>query len=448
MQALFYVTEKSTSGARLLLHPLQSLEKIRCVLNTREFSHIFHYESALHKYEAYGGHMVQKSLTALLADTATDDNAGQIASQGFTFQEWYAVLLITELLELPDDFALGVEVKEDISVLDSASTPTKIEFCQVKTNEQAIAWTLKELHAKGRKLKDGSHPPSILGKLYKRRQEFLGHPTKLRFVSNTSFKIKDGKGDALTSHDYQLTSLTAAGKKVVGRALAEQLSLQEGDIDLTDVRLHRSDLSLGRQHLFISGKLSDLAHKQLIPFEVPQPVVAALMLASDVRSRGSNTSFAATFEELRKKRLISRSDALATLSNLSKPSKSVADIFDDGIELLRRDPEHDYGEVEEIQEQRASVLLALTDRTNSLTKRQVLTLLDCYKKVKNSSSPDKKKLSSYINRVASDARVENPDVFTMAEKPFLQALTLMVIRNGIDINVFTAAANSKSEVEK
>lgn len=391
---------------------------------------------------------MQKSLAALLADTANDDNAGQVASQGFTFQEWYAVLLITELLEKPGDFALGIEVKEDICVLDSPSIPTKIEFCQVKTNEQAVAWTLSELHKRGRKLKDGTFPPSILGKLYKRRHEFLGHPSKLRFVTNTSFKIKDSKADAINSHDYQLTSLSEGGKSLVAKALANQLALSETEIDLRDVRLHRSDLSLGQQHLFISGKLSDLARRQLIPFQVPQPVVAALMLVSEVRSKGSNTSYAATFEELRAKRLFARNDAITTLSLLSNASKSISEIFDEGIELLCRDQEHDYGQVEEIKDQRAAVLLALTDRTNVLTKTQLMVLVDCYKLVKGSDSPDKKKFRTYIARVASDASAANPEAFTMVAKPLLQALTLMVIRNGIDINVFTAPAYSEFEAAK
>lgn len=391
---------------------------------------------------------VKKSLTALLADTANDDNAGQIASQGFTFQEWYAVLLITELLEKPDDFALGIEVKEDISVLDSPTAPTRIEFCQVKTNEQAVAWTLAELHKKGKQLKDGSFPPSVLGKLYKRRHEFAGHPSKLRFVSNSSFKIKDGVDDAINSHDYHLTSLSDGGRKIVSKALASQLALAEADIDLTDVRLHRSDLSLGQQQLFISGKLSDLAHKQLIPFQVPMPVVAALMLASDVRMKGSNTSYAATFKELRAKRLIARSDALATLSRLSNPTKSTADIFDEGVKLLRNEPDYDYGEVEEIHDKRAAVMLALSDRTNIQTKRQLVTLAERYKLIKNSSSPDKKKLSSYMKRVAGDALIINPEAFSMVTLPFLHALSLMVIRNGIDIDVFTSTANPQSEVTK
>lgn len=386
-----------------------------------------------------------KSLTALLADTAKDDNSGQIASQGFTFQEWYAVLLITELLETADDFALGIEVKEDISVLDSPSDPTEVVFCQVKTNEQAVAWTLSELHKRGKKLKDGTYQPSVLGKLYKRRHEFSGHPTRLRFISNSGFKVKDGKDDAINTHDYHLTSLSATGRKVVAKALAEQLSLSESDIDLADVRLHRSDLPLGKQHLLVSGKLSELAQRQLLPFQVPQPVVAAYMLASEVRSKGSNTSFAATFEELRSKRLIARSDAMRTLTLLSQPSKTTADIFDEGIVLLQREPDHDYGEIEEIQEMRASVLLTLTDRTNALTKRKLIALMTAYELVKSSNALEKKKLSTYIKLVSAEAVKKDPEAFYMQPKPLLRALTLMVIRNGID-NVLIAETNPKSEV--
>ena len=104
--------------------------------------------------------------------------------------------------------------------------------------------------------------------------------------------------------------------------------------------------------------------------------------------------------------------------------------------------------MEEIKDQRAAVLLALTDRTNVLTKTQLMVLVDCYKLVKGSDSPDKKKFRTYIARGASDASAANPEAFTMVAKPLLQALTLMVIRNGIDINVFTAPAYSEFEAAK
>jgi hypothetical protein len=50
--------------------------------------------------------------------------------------------------------------------------------------------------------------------------------------------------------------------------------------------------------------------------------------------------------------------------------------------------------------------------------------------------------------VANDALTTNPEAFPMVAKPFIHALALMVIRNGIDINVFTTATNSQPEAAK
>jgi len=75
---------------------------------------------------------VQDSLDLVLRDRPIDEKNGVNASLGFTFQQWWAALSIAELLGSGNDFAVGVEVKEDIAILDSAQSPTKVEFCQVK----------------------------------------------------------------------------------------------------------------------------------------------------------------------------------------------------------------------------------------------------------------------------------------------------------------------------
>ena len=80
----------------------------------------------------------QDSLDLVLRDRPIDEKNGVNASLGFTFQQWWAALSIAELLGSGDDFAVGVEVKEDIAILDSAQSPTKVEFCQVK-NMSAMA---------------------------------------------------------------------------------------------------------------------------------------------------------------------------------------------------------------------------------------------------------------------------------------------------------------------
>ncbi|WP_143432980.1 dsDNA nuclease domain-containing protein [Herbaspirillum camelliae] len=383
----------------------------------------------------------------LLADKPEDDKAGQVAAQGFTYQEWYAVLLIAELLEKEDDFAVGMEVKEDIAVLDSATAPTTVEFCQVKTNEQVIAWTFEELHkAPSRRLKDGTFPLSILAKLYKRRHQFAGAPTKLRFVTNTAIKLKETTG-SVNLHEYRLESLAETAKKTVAAALARQLELDAGTITLDEIRLHRSDLPLGQQHLFISGKLSDLAHRRKFEFKVSQPAIAATMLASEMRKRGSNTGFASTFEELKTRRLMTRGDALQTLILVSEPPPGIDDIFKDVLSRLDAE-DYDFAMVDDIRMQKVALLSAMSDRTNMLFKRQVTTLVDCYKPLKVERGPDTKKLGSFMERLTAEALKKNEQDFAAMEMPFIHALSLMVIRNGIDINVFTVATNSQLKGEE
>ncbi|MCI1004285.1 dsDNA nuclease domain-containing protein [Herbaspirillum sp. C7C8] len=383
----------------------------------------------------------------LLADKPGDDKAGQVAAQGFTYQEWYAVLLIAELLEKEDDFAVGMEVKEDIAVLNSATAPTSVEFCQVKTNEQATAWTFEELHkASSRRLQDGTLPLSILAKLYKRRHQFAGAPTKLRFVTNTSIKLKETTG-SVNLHEYRLESLAETAKKAVSTALAKQLELDASAITLDEIRLHRSDLPLGQQHLFISGKLSDLAHRRKFEFKVSQPAIAATMLASEMRKRGSNTGFASTFEELKVKRLMTRQDALQTLIQVSEPPPGIDDVFN--AVLNRLDAEgHDFAMVDDIRMQKVPLLSAMSDRTNALFKRQVTTLVDCYKALKVERGPDTQKLGSFMERLTAESLKKNKQDFVAVEMPFIHALSLMVIRNGIDVNVFTVAANSQPKGEE
>lgn len=383
------------------------------------------------------------SLASLLADDPDDDNSGQVATQGFGYQEWYAVLLVTELLEKTDDFAVGLEVKEDIAVLDSPTEPTKVDLFQVKTNEQAVAWSLNELHRKGRKLKDGTNPPSILGKLYKRRHEFTGHPTTLRFISNSSFKIPTDSVQ-VNAHNFHLPDLCDKSKKALCSALSAQLSIAESDIDLDKIHLHRSNLPLAQQHFFISGKLSNLAGNGSLPFKVPQPVIAATMLASEVKAKASNTGFCSTLDELKSARVFSRSDALKTLSLLSNPPKSLEDTFFEGIDRLNHES-YDYLGVQNIKKQLSPLLTAVADRTNILFKNQVRALARCSEELTTLAIPATKQLGSFMEAVAEKARDEHPHDFITVDKPFLLALSLMVIHNGINIDVLSTEASPESE---
>lgn len=83
---------------------------------------------------------VPDSLELVLRDRPTDEKNSVNATLGFTFQQWWAALSIAELLGTGNDFAVGVEVKEDVAILDSALSLTAVEFCQVKKHERDGVW--------------------------------------------------------------------------------------------------------------------------------------------------------------------------------------------------------------------------------------------------------------------------------------------------------------------
>ena len=86
----------------------------------------------------------QDDLDVILRDRPKDEKNGADATLGFTFEQWWAALVIAERLEGGEDFAVGVEVKEDVAILDSSQAPTKVEFCQIKKREQEGLWAFKD----------------------------------------------------------------------------------------------------------------------------------------------------------------------------------------------------------------------------------------------------------------------------------------------------------------
>ncbi|ARP54243.1 hypothetical protein ALFP_2356 [Alcaligenes faecalis] len=274
----------------------------------------------------------------------------------------------------------------------------------------------------------------------------MGNQTTLRFVSNTSFKVSSGNAN-VNAHDFHLPTLSDQPKQELCKSLASQLSVVEADIDLNQFHLHRSNLPLADQHLIISGKLSELSSNGSLPFGVPQPVIAAMMLASEVRAKASNTNFCSTFDEIKSARAISRTDVLKTLAALSDPPKSLADTFAEAVERLNSES-YNFLSVQDIKGQLSRLLTSVADRTNILFRNQVLALTRSIEEVKLFDRRATEKLSTFLDAVVEKAQNKYPSDFVTVDEPFLLALSLMVIHNGINIDVLTATASPESEVAK
>lgn len=387
----------------------------------------------------------QDSLDVVLRDRPSDEKNGTHATLGFTFQQWWAALSIAELLGREHDFAVGVEVKDDVAILDSANVPTKVEFCQVKKHERDGVWALKDLHKKGTKRKDGTHEHSILAKLYVRRKEFGGSRANLRFVSNLGVTLPNEAGGASHATNADLSSLTVEQQLLVKQAIAMQLGCPEDEVDLADVVVHKTNLPLGEPEIFVGGKLELLSSTGLLPFRLRHTSVAARVLASEVQNRASSTAYARSFEEL-KLRMISKSQALHILANVAESKAPVSEVLDEATAELDRES-HPFLERKGIKAQRVRVCADASDRTNMIFRSVAQALQEARIRVEAAIGAQAT-LGELMNEVVEEARASVPADFDGLPLAYTRAVALLVLNDAIDLNVLTASAGPESKEEQ
>lgn len=378
----------------------------------------------------------------MLRDRPIDEKNGVNASLGFTFQQWWAALSITELLASGDDFAVGVEVKEDIAILDSAQSPTKVEFCQVKKHERDGVWVLKDLHKKGSKRKDGTYEHSILAKLYARRTEFGAARASLRFVSNIGVKLPDEADRASLSTNTDLSVLTDGQQQLVKQAIGAQLGIDEEDIDLAGVLVHKTNLPLGEPEIFVGGKLEQLSSTGQLPFQLSHTSIAARVLASEVQSRASSTTYARSFDDL-KLRIISKAQALNILANVAQSRAPLSEILESATAELDREG-HPFIERKDIKAQRVRVCADASDRTNMIFSG-VANALQRARISVEAAIGSKATLGELMNEVVEEARASSPTDCNGLSLAYIRAVALLVLSDAIDLTVFTAPAGPESK---
>lgn len=387
----------------------------------------------------------QDELDVMFRDRPADEKSGADATLGFTFQQWWAALIIAERLGEADDFAVGVEVKEDVAILDSAQAPTKVEFCQVKKREQEGLWVFKDLHKKGRKRQDGTHDHSILAKLYARRREFGADRTSLRFVSNLGVKMPDEDGGVTNAINAKLSTLTEEQQTVVKKAIAEQLGCPDDDVDLECVLVHRTNLPLGEPEMFVSGKLEQLSSTGRLPFQLSHTSVAARVLASEIQSRASSTAYARSFDEL-KRRILSKTEALNILANVAQSKAPLSEVLEEAAAELDREG-HPFLERKDIKAQRVRVCADASDRTNMIFTR-VATALHQARIPVEAAIGARASLGELMNEIVDEARASSPEEFIGLPLAYIRAVALLVLHDAIDLHVFTAPARTEPKEEQ
>lgn len=253
------------------------------------------------------------------------ESGGGHGAKGVDFQRWWSVLRMLELEQAGvEDFLLLFESVQDVTELDSASTPTFAHIYQVKKKDRN-EWSFNDLTGTTvpKSVKTMRTPPikakvegSPLGKLHLSLEAFPQLPVEGHFISNAGFDLPQATGgNAATSMPCTLADL--APQHVAQLTDALQLLCGTGSQlpDLQRLKLKKVPLHPDVPNSHVIHVALDFL-KNRSPRHAGQAASFAESLVTQVSPLGRHTDVCASFEELVKERGFTRRDFVAALSAL------------------------------------------------------------------------------------------------------------------------------------
>jgi|GEM_PF-6348418 len=157
------------------------------------------------------------SLKQALEANKPTDRGGSVGSNRLTYQLSWALCRLLELHKSGKDYVMIFDYHDDIAVVDSAISPTKIDLYQVKTKDVGT-WSLSELIRRKKSKKRKTF--SILGKMYSSKIYFSSHTNSISLISNTKFSIKlTSNADSVNLPEICLKDLEQSELKRVSRKI-------------------------------------------------------------------------------------------------------------------------------------------------------------------------------------------------------------------------------------
>lgn len=268
-------------------------------------------------------------LGELLIATRNGEHAevgGSHNQKGIEFQKHWALMRMFELVEAGnDDFLFLFEAIQDIAVLDSETSPTRISIYQVKKKDRN-EWTwgdLTSLHVPATQGKKGtkqkpleSVKSSPLGKLYATVRVFSHHDASGGFVSNAGcdFPLENGKS-AATSLPAALSKLAPEHRALLLEGLASFHAKGEPPPDLSRLFVEKTVLAVEDPGTHLVGA----AHTFLLKRSPPHAGQARALvdsLLAQISPLAAHTAHCWNFIEIRKQHGYSRTEFTSALGTL------------------------------------------------------------------------------------------------------------------------------------
>jgi Cap4 dsDNA endonuclease len=172
------------------------------------------------------------------------EKSGSRTSSRFEFQANFSILKLLDLHESGNDYRALFDHFDDLTILNSSDTPTRIKFYQIKGRDSGKHWTIKQLVKED---KAATSPKSVIGKMYKNASSFSQDTECTAFASNASydFLLEDGTKttpDNVTItgaqlHATELQAIERQSNSIVPQGLDQRTAASAEHEDISGERI-------------------------------------------------------------------------------------------------------------------------------------------------------------------------------------------------------------------
>ncbi|MBY4851273.1 dsDNA nuclease domain-containing protein [Serratia marcescens] len=336
------------------------------------------------------------SLADALVNTPQDERGGEIAIRGFEYQRCWA---IDELLNRHKDnetYVFIPEYHDDILILDSATSPNKAIFAQVKTKD--THWTITPLlKAK----KDGKL--SFISKLFKHKHDFSAYQTELVFITNALFKFFD-------KYEFNGDELNKEDKEKISAAIKKQLP-EHTNPDLSSLKFKTSKLSLLDYDSHLVGKIFEYLESTDDAEFINAPAFKKMLVDLFEKKTRISSREISSFNELIEKKGISN-ELISNIVERLKHHKSSVPDWGTVLLLLSSSNKTDFEKL--ILKGKYDVLLIRLKDINSIEYE----FYNQYKQVLSEKPLDSSKFQNIIDDITKLIENVNDDISQLLDSDF------------------------------
>jgi len=321
------------------------------------------------------------------------ETAGSRSADRFDYQRDWALCRLLELHAQGQPYLILFDYHDDVVVLNSDEDPTKVAFFQVKTKSTGC-WTVGDLI----RARSGASGPSqsYIAKLYSNRLNFPVETERLTFVSNTyvNCTLRTGASPA-DQEEISFEDLSAEECDRISAAVKRQCGLASDPTLVGLLIFSAATISLKDHAGHAKGKVTEFLER-LLPGRKIRPGAVYAGLAGEIVRRNHCTENCSVFEEIAKKKGLSRGAVESLLQEMR--------VYDDEvdfwplIESRLNSEQCPFFRVAALRKRLPVILAKHTDPTNTL-------LRDAFREIRQMlrSWPPGDKLTIWLDAIVANA---------------------------------------------